>query len=757
MRRALWPAGLLLIVVCSLPFVLDAGGPGTGGGRPTLAFTTVERAPLRGREPSQVKAGLRWLPSAPDVRRLKPRPGRWQPYVLLPAERSVCPERVALARTSSIALPGALTCSEQGTGAVTSAAAANAKLILDFGREMSGHLQVNVANGSGPGTLELAYSESLAYLRGDCDRLGVEAFAPPGTRQPPCPRNVAIAGGAQRYDDPAPRSGFRYVLLTFKPSTARSIALASVGVPDYGAMPQARSLAADAAYRGWFLSSDDALNHYWYDGAYNAQVNTVAAGQAGVYYEGIAGLPASQPVMVDGAKRDRYIWYDLAGPKTLIPLLYGDAETPKDSLLALGALQTAKGFIPACRIPRSFYGAPCATQWTDATAWWLIALGEYWLWTGDDRFAAGAYPAVSEALAALASCAGKHSALIEPCNGAATYDSAGVSTALTTYLNAVYYKALLTGGKLAILAHHPADGVRYRRRAARLAGAINARLWDAIAGAYRHSDRRPRLHPQDANVLAALWGIAPAPRARAGLRYVKDKLWTRYGVRNGNPGSNFHVRVADLVANWISYFELQARVERDAIADVRAMLDASWRYMHLDWKSIPGPQGNTEEPPSSTGWEHVTADGQIFRGAQSSLAHVWSEGATVAATTGLLGLTPTSPGFSAWQLKPHASGSGLAWAQGSVPTPRGPFRTMWRISGDLHRPSGFRLDLSAPPGTSGAVFVPLYGTPHRVRIDGKPALRATPAGDYLRIANVTGSHSLTWVGGRPAAAGSGRP
>lgn len=136
---------------------------------------------------------------------------------------------------------------------------------------------------------------------------------------------------------------------------------------------------ASAAYKGWFLSSDNALNHYWYDGAYNAQVNTVAAGQTGVYYEGTKGVPAADTVIADGAKRDRYVWYDLAGPKTLIPLLYGDTTTPKNSLLALGAIQTAAGFIPACRPPDSFYGAPCATEWTDATAWWVIALGDYWL------------------------------------------------------------------------------------------------------------------------------------------------------------------------------------------------------------------------------------------------------------------------------------------------------------------------------------------------------------------------------------------
>jgi hypothetical protein len=373
----------------------------------------------------------------------------------------------------------------------------------------------------------------------------------------------------------------------------------------------------------------------------------------------------------------------------------------------------------------------------------VIALGEYWLWTGDDRFAAGAYPAVAKALAALAGCRSP-SGLIGECNGAATYQSPGRSKAPTTYMNAVYYEALLTGAKIARLAHEPAAAARLRRRAVQLSSAINARLWDGSVGAYRHSVRRSRLHPQDANVLPALWGIASPARARKALEHVKTRLWTRYGTRSGSPGANFDTKVADLIANWISHFELQARLDRGATADVRRMLDASWRYMHVRWKPIRGPQGNTSEPPSTTGWEHITAAGKMFRGAESSLAHVWSEGATVIATTGLLGLTPTRPGFSTWRLQPHAAASGLSWAQGLVPTPHGPLRSAWRISGDRRRPTGMRVDVSAPPGTSGTVYVPLFGSKHEVTIDGRPPAGATSAGDYLRVPHVGGSHTFGW-------------
>lgn len=159
-------------------------------------------------------------------------------------------------------------------------------------------------------------------------------------------------------------------------------------------------------------------------------------------------------------------------------------------------------------------------------------------------------------------------------------------------------------------------------------------------------------------MLSALWGIASPARARASLRHVKSHLWTRFGVRTGGPGVNFGVKVSNLIANWISYFELEARLRWGTIAEVRSMLNTSWRYMHLDWKPFRGPQGNTQEPPSSTGWEHVTSSARMFRGRQSSLAHVWSEGATVIETTGLLGLTPISPGFSTWRRGHTRPGAG---------------------------------------------------------------------------------------------------
>ena len=55
--------------------------------------------------------------------------------------------------------------------------------------------------------------------------------------------------------------------------------------------------------------------------------------------------------------------------------------------------------------------------------------------------------------------------------------------------------------------------------------------------------------------------------------------------------------------------------------------------------------------------------------------HGWSSGAAPVLTQHVLGVTPSSPGFAACQIRPRTTG--LAWARGDVPTPRGLIHVEW--------------------------------------------------------------------------------
>ncbi len=444
---------------------------------------------------------------------------------------------------------------------------------------------------------------------------------------------------------------------------------------------------------------------------------------------------------MDGAKRDRYIWYDLAGPKELVPLLYGDRRTPEDTLAALAADQTKAEFIPACRDTGSFYGAACESDWTDASGWWVIALAEFWRWTGDRAFITGMYPRVARALGALASCA-TADGLIQACNGSATYDG-NEPPGATTYLNSVYYEALRSGAELAEATHHSSEAAADEHESAALRARIDTALWDPSAGAYVCSTADRSCHSQDANVLPALWGIAGESRATSALRYVRQHLWTPVGTRTGAPGANMGVPVERLVANWISYFEMQARLRYGSITEVRKMLQAAWGYMNGAWKTIQGPLGETEEPPSTTEWEHILApSGELFRGPEGSMSHAWSAGATVIETTGLLGIEPVAPGFATWRVMPHIAGSGLTWAEGQVPCHGGALAVAWSMHSYPRHHRQLVLRVSAPAGTAGTVYVPLLTPSATVREDGRPLRRPRVLHGAVVVQHLEGRHTF---------------
>jgi hypothetical protein len=371
--------------------------------------------------------------------------------------------------------------------------------------------------------------------------------------------------------------------------------------------------------------------------------------------------------------------------------------------------------LPACIRPRSLPATEaCARGWTDATAWWTVALGEHHLWTGDRRLVRDLYPRVRQALRALDGCR-TEGGLTAPCNGGATY--AALDDTPSTYLNVLHERALRTAVTLARVARRPREAGRWLVRARALRVAINRALWDPGAGAYRHSLGRPGDHSQDGNALAALWGVAGPVRARRALRAI-GPLWHERGAGSGMTGEHFGHPLAGFVTNWISYFELRARLRAGGGPGIWPLVDRAWGWMHLRWRPMRSPLGATAEPPGAGGLEHVLPTGELYRGAEASVSHVWSEGAALLLTTGLLGVEPAAPGFRRWVVRPRLGGSGVRWARGRVPTPHGPLDVAW---------DGARLRVRAPRGTCGTVH--LGGRRRRacgpvtVRLARRPATR----------------------------------
>lgn len=151
-------------------------------------------------------------------------------------------------------------------------------LILDFGREVNGRLEVT---SDSPATAEirLRYGESRE-----------EAIRSPylGTDEVMIPPHSTTYG---------PKSAFRYALLTFLPNRTTTLRFKSI---------RADAIYYPVQYRGSFESSDSVLNRIWAVGAYTAHL-------------------CMQDAIWDAPKRDRMPWMgDLDVSGKVIDYVFAD-------------------------------------------------------------------------------------------------------------------------------------------------------------------------------------------------------------------------------------------------------------------------------------------------------------------------------------------------------------------------------------------------------------------------------------------------
>ena len=105
------------------------------------------------------------------------------------------------------------------------------------------------------------------------------------------PRAVSLTVSADGTLSSGFMGGFRFEAITL--TTPGTVVLRGAGLQFGGGY-----LATASDYQGYFLSSSKAFNTMFYDGAYTEQTDMQPAGTSG----------ATQPSVLDGAKRDRAIW-----------------------------------------------------------------------------------------------------------------------------------------------------------------------------------------------------------------------------------------------------------------------------------------------------------------------------------------------------------------------------------------------------------------------------------------------------------------
>jgi hypothetical protein len=198
-------------------------------------------------------------------------------------------------------------------------------LILDFGREISGRLEVE-SGAATPAKIRLRYGESLQ-----------EAIVQPfyGENELDVPPRTTVYG---------PKSGFRYVQVKF---------VSGPPILSFEKL-QAEEIFYPVTYKGFFDSSDVLLNRIWSTGARTAHLTM----QAGIW---------------DGIKRDRMRWMgDFFVSGRVIQSIFPDRALTRLTLDLLGKRGLGPtGFVN--NIP-------------GYTAFWLMGLADYYRYSGDASF-----------------------------------------------------------------------------------------------------------------------------------------------------------------------------------------------------------------------------------------------------------------------------------------------------------------------------------------------------------------------------------
>lgn len=601
-------------------------------------------------------------------------------------------------------------------------------VVLDYGIDVAGVPYFDVSAATGTPTLSASYSEGQQFIGPDGDEQSTTFFPRPGV-DPKRVDNYQVAGKGM-IDNNTVQGGERYECLRL--TTPGSVTLRAVGIRSTG-------FRADKdAYQGWFLSSDEQLNKIWYAGAYTAQLNMLPVG---------APDAGPQPVLLDGAKRDRLLWLgDLAqtAPTVAVSLGRNGADYIKQTLAMFGnnqittqpsaqpaAAAKTQNSTDAAAAPPSVVGAvPGFATPTGYTSfysvsysmYYVLCLATYLRYTGDNEFASDQYAVVQKELEFNKSLVDSSTGLLTlPDQVGHDWDPTdGSKTGAVTEFNAIYYEALLDAAFLAEATGHASDASGYRQQAAQLRDSINTHLFNASTGVYDISDTKRGSIAQDANAIALLFGVAPDDKVDGVLQALRSKLWTSHGALAFSPDSGYGA----IISPFVGGFEAQARFAVGNASDALSLIRTEWGQMVM-----PGP-GYT-----GAVWENLQADGTVGGGGVS-LAHGWSSGPTSALTNYVLGVRPIGSGFSTWRIEPHTGD--VEWARGEVPTPHGPIKIQWK-----HEGARFILEITAPAGTSGTVALPGLGAAP-IQVDGKAA-NASKAQDRTvpEIADIgAGTHTI---------------
>lgn len=377
---------------------------------------------------------------------------------------------------------------------------------------------------------------------------------------------------------------------------------------DYEYMPEEE--------KGSFRCNDEELNRIWDIGSYTMQLT-------------------SREFFIDGIKRDRWVWSGDAAQSYLMNYyLFNDNDMVKRTIFLLGGKQPVTSHINTIM---------------DYTFYWFNSIYDYYLYSGDKHFLEQIYPTMQALMAYVTE----------------RTDSDGMTQGLTgdwVFVDwadrpmdkhgQLSFEQILLAKALQSMALVSAaigkDGSAYAKQAETLRGKLIPYFWNDSKKALVHN-RIDGKQSGDvfrySNMFALIYDYLDAEKQEQ----VKQSVMLNDSILK-------------ITTPYMRFYELEALCRLGEQSRVMKEMKAYWGGMLKAGATSFWEKYNPEEK----GREALAMYGRPYG---KSLCHAWGASPIYLLGRYYLGVSPTAPGYTEYEVKPALGG--LKWMEGDVPTPFG--------------------------------------------------------------------------------------
>ena len=372
----------------------------------------------------------------------------------------------------------------------------------------------------------------------------------------------------------------------------------------------------DEEKSGSFRCDDEELNRIWEVGAYTMDLTT-------------------REFFMDGIKRDRWTWSGDAIQSYLMNYyLRFDLECVKRTIRQLRGKDPVTAHVNTIM---------------DYTFYWFKSIMDYYEYSGDEAFVREMYPRMKTL---MDYCLGRTNA-----DGMAEgqpddwifvdwVDFPMHKRGVLAFEQILFYKALETMARCADICKDQAQ--HYREQADTLREKVKTLFWDQRRSAFLHAVEDGKMNPQVTkfpNMFSILYDFVTEEEKKQIMQSVM-----------------LNKEIPTITTPYMRFYELAALCEMGLQKEVLPEIKAYWGGMLREGATSFWEKYNPEE----TGTQHLAMYGRPYG---KSLCHAWGASPVYLMGKFYLGVKPTKPGYTEYEVKPTLGG--LEWMEGEVPTPFG--------------------------------------------------------------------------------------